>query len=56
MQELLDDNDVLMYSTHSGGMTVIDWRFIKTLKVKTFKKITANNSEFYVSYLNKLLQ
>ena len=33
MQEWLDNNDILMYSTHNGGKSVIAERFIKTLKV-----------------------
>ena len=32
MQEWLDNNDILMYSTHNEGNSVIVERFIKTLK------------------------
>ena len=38
MQELLDNNDILMYSTHNKRNSVITKRFIKTLKDKIFKK------------------
>ena len=38
MQEWLDSNDMLMYSTHNEGKSVIADRFIKTLKFKIFKK------------------
>ena len=38
MQESLDNNDILMYSTHNEGNSVIAERFIKTLKVKIYKK------------------
>ena len=38
MQEWLDNNDVLMYSTHNEGKSVITERFIKTLKAKIYKK------------------
>ena len=38
MQGWLDNNDILMYSTHSKGKSVIAERFIKTLKTKIFKK------------------
>ena len=38
MQELLDNNDILMYSTHDQGKSVIAERFIKTLKTKIYKK------------------
>ena len=34
MKELLDNNDILMYSTHKEGKSVITGRFIKTLKAK----------------------
>ena len=36
MQEWLNNNDILMYSTHSEGKSVIAERFIKTLKAKFF--------------------
>ena len=34
MKELLDNNNILMYSTHKEGKSVITGRFIKTLKAK----------------------
>ena len=37
MQEL-DNNYILMYSTHNEGKSVIAERFTKTLKVKIYKK------------------
>ena len=39
MQEWLDNNDILMYSTHNEGKSVIAERFIKTLKTKIYLKI-----------------
>ena len=33
-----------MYSTHNEGKSVIAEMFIKTLKVKIYKKMTANDS------------
>ena len=41
MQEWLDSNDILMYSTHNEGKSVIAERFIKTVKRKIYKKMTA---------------
>ena len=38
MQEWLDNNDILMYSTHNKGGSVITESFIKTLKAKIYKK------------------
>ena len=34
MQEWLDNNDILMYSTHNEGKSVIAERFIKTLRIE----------------------
>ena len=44
-----------MYSTHNEGKSVITERFIKTLKSKIYKKMTANDSKSYLLYLNKLV-
>ena len=48
-------NDILMYSKCNEGKSVIVERFIETIKAKIYKKITANNSKSYLSYLNKLV-
>ena len=40
MQEWLDNNNILMYSTHNGGKSVIAERFIKKLKKRQL--MTAN--------------
>ena len=52
MQEQLDNNDISMYSTYNEGKSVIAERFLETLKAK---KVTANDSKSYLSYLNKLV-
>ena len=44
-----------MYSTHNAGKSVIAESFIKTLKAKIEENMTANDSIFYLSYLNKSL-
>ena len=36
MQEWVDNNDILMYSTHNEGKLVIAERFIKTVKPKIY--------------------
>ena len=38
MQEWLKNNNILMYSTHNEGKSVIAERFIKALKTKIYKK------------------
>ena len=55
MQKWLDDNDILMHSTHNEGKSVDAERFIKTLKVTIYKRMTINNNKFYLGYLNKLI-
>ena len=52
MQEKLKNNDILMHSTHNESNSVIAERFIKILKFKIYKKMTANDKS-YLSYLNK---
>ena len=39
MQKWLDNNDILMYSTHNEGKSVTAERFIKTLKAKIYQKV-----------------
>ena len=55
MHVWLDNNDILMYSTHNEGKSLIAEKFIKTLKSKIYKKMTANDSKSYLPYLNKLV-
>ena len=55
MQDWLDNSDVLMYSTHNEGNSVIAEKFIETLKYKIYKKMTANDSKSDLPYLNKLV-
>ena len=55
MQEWLNNGNILMYSTYNKGKSVIDERFIKTLKAKIYKKVTTNDSKSYLSYLNRLV-
>ena len=38
MQEWLDNNDILVYSTYNEGKTLIAERFIKISKAKIYKK------------------
>ena len=42
MQKFLDDNDILMYSTHNEGKSVVAERFIRALKSKIYKEMTTN--------------
>ena len=55
MQEWLDNNDILIYSTHNEDKSVIAKMFVKTLKSKIYRNMTANDSKSYLIYLNKLI-
>ena len=55
MQRWFDNNDVLMYSAHNEGKSVITEKFINTLKAKIYKKMRADDGKSYFSYLNKLI-
>ena len=44
-----------MYSTHDEGNPIFPERFTKALKVKSIRKMTANDSKSYLGYLNKLV-
>ena len=50
MQKWLENNDISMYWTHNEGKSVIAERFIKELKEKIYKKMTANDSKSYLAY------
>ena len=41
--------------THNEGKLVIAERLIKTLKAKICGKMIANNSKYYLAYMNKLV-
>ena len=44
-----------MYSTHNEGKSVVAGRFVRTLNGKIYRKMTANDSKYYLGYLNKLV-
>ena len=51
MQEWLENNDILMYSTHNEGKSVIAERFLKTLKAKLVDQY--NNTYHHSHSINK---
>ena len=48
----LQDNDIVMYSTHNEGKYVVAKRFIRTLKNKTYKFITSTSKNVYIDKLD----
>ena len=51
----LKDNNIEMYSTHNEGKSVIAEIFIRTLKNKSYKHITANSENVYFNVLNDVV-
>ena len=52
MQEWLDNNNILLYSTRNEGKSVIAEGFIETLNAKTYEKMTDGDSKSDLSCLN----
>ena len=44
-----------MYSAYNEGKSVVAERLIKTLRRKIYKRLTVNDSESYLSCLDKLV-
>ena len=51
----LTDNDVIMYSTHNEGKSVVAERFIRTLKNKLYKHMTATGKNVYDDVLDDVV-
>ena len=51
----LSDNDIIMYSTYNEGKSVVAERFIKTLKNKLYKHITATSKNVYYDVLDDVV-
>ena len=46
------DNDIIMYSTYNEGKSVVPERFIRTLKNKLYKHMTATGKNVYYDVLD----
>ena len=51
----LKDNDIDMHSTHNEGKSVVAERFIRTLKNKIYKHMTAISKNVYFNFLNDIV-
>ena len=51
MKSWLEDNDIEMYSTHNERKSVVDERFIRTLKNKIYKYLTSVSKNVYIDKL-----
>ena len=51
----LKDNDIEMYSIHNAGKSVVVQRFIRTLKNKIYKYMTAISKNVYIDKLDDIV-
>ena len=51
----LKENDIIMYSTHNEGKSVVAKRFIRTLKNKIYKHMTAVSENVYYDVLDDIV-
>ena len=51
----LSDNDIIMYSTYNEGKSVVAERFIRTLKNKLYKHMTATGKNVYYDILDDMV-
>ena len=51
----LSDNDIIMYSTYNEGKSVVYERFIRTLKNKLYKHMTATGKNVYYDVLDDIV-
>ena len=52
----LKNNDIIIYSTHNEGKSVVAERFIKTLKNKIYKHMTAVSKNVYYDVLDDIVK
>ena len=51
----LSDNNIIMYSTYNEGKSVVAERFIRTLKNKLYKHMTATGKKVYYDVLDDIV-
>ena len=51
----LQDNDIVMYSTHNVGKSVVAERFIRALKSKIYKYMTSISKNVYTDKLDDIV-
>ena len=51
----LQNNDVVMYSTHNEGKSVVAERFIRTLKIKICKHMTSISKNVHIDKLDDMV-
>ena len=53
-EKWLRDNDIVLYSTHNEGKSVVAERFIRTLKSKIYKYMTSISKNVYIDKLDDI--
>ena len=51
----LQENDIVMYSTHNEGKSVVAERFIRTIKSKSYKYMTSISKNVYIDKLDDIV-
>ena len=51
----LQVNDIVMYSIHNEGKSVVTERFIRTLRTKIYKHMTSISKNMYVDKLDDIV-
>ena len=54
-KKFLKDNDISVYSTYNEGKSVVAERFIKTLKNKIYKHMTAISKKIYFDVIDNIV-
>ena len=55
LKKWLQDNDIVMYSTHNEGKSVVAERFIRTRKNKIYKYMTSISKNVYIDKLDDIV-
>ena len=51
----MQDNDIVMYSTHNEGKSAVAERFNRTLKSKIYKHMTSISKNVYIDKLDDMV-
>ena len=51
----MQDNNIVIYSTHNEGESVVAEQFIKTLKSKIYKYMTSISKNVYIDKLDDIV-
>ena len=55
LKKWLQDNDIVMYSIHNKGKSVVAERFIRTLQSKIYKHMTSISKNVYIDQLDDIV-